>query len=142
MNPWQKIKAFLGIHTLPVHLQRGNLGEKAARKYLQQKGLKFLTANFRSRRGEIDLIFRNSNCLIFVEVKTRSSEEWVRPAAAVNARKRKLISGCAMDYLKRINRPQINIRFDIIEVLLEKGQVRQIRHLENAFTLSPPYRYG
>jgi putative endonuclease len=50
--------------------------------------LKFLTANFRSDRGEIDLIFREADCLVFVEVKTRIKGGWTRPAAAVNARKR------------------------------------------------------
>lgn len=51
------------------------VGERAARKHLQGRGLKFLTANFRSARGEVDLIFRDADCLVFVEVKTRSSEE-------------------------------------------------------------------
>ena len=46
--------------------------------------MKFLTANFRSPRGEIDLVFRDADCLVFIEVKTRSSEDWVRPAAAVD----------------------------------------------------------
>jgi putative endonuclease len=48
---------------------------------LRRQGLKFLAANFRSEHGEIDLIFRDGDCLAFVEVKTRSSEEWARPAA-------------------------------------------------------------
>ena len=62
-----------------------SLGERAASAHLQKLGLKFLTANFKSARGEIDLIFRDDDCLVFVEVKARSSEDWVRPAAAVNA---------------------------------------------------------
>ena len=70
----------------PEHLRRGELGERAAKKYLQKLGLKFLAANFRSDRGEIDLIFRDGDCLVFIEVKTRSSEGWTRPAAAVDAR--------------------------------------------------------
>jgi putative endonuclease len=61
------------------HLLRGRLGEDAARRYLQAHGLKFLTANFATRRGEIDLIFRDADGLAFVEVKTRSNEEWSRP---------------------------------------------------------------
>jgi putative endonuclease len=104
--------------------------------------LKFLTANFRSTRGEIDLVFRDGDCLVFVEVKTRSSESWVRPAAAVNARKRRLLSQCGLDYLKLLKNPQIKIRFDIVEVLLTDSAVREVRHLPNTFHLSPPYRYG
>jgi len=142
MNLWEKIKARFVRKVLPVHLQRGNLGEKAAKKFLQKRGLHFLTANFRSLRGEIDLVFRDRDCLVFVEVKTRSSEGWTRPAAAVNARKRKLLSQCALDYLRLLKNPEIKMRFDIVEVLLQDGQVREVRHLPNTFSLSKPYRYG
>jgi len=123
-------------------LRHGRLGEKVARLHLQRLGLKFLTANFRSRRGEIDLIFRDQDCLVFVEVKTRSSEDWTRPAAAVNARKRRLLSRTALDYLRLLGSPEIKIRFDIVEVLLEEGAVREVRHLPHTFSLSPPYRHG
>jgi putative endonuclease len=105
-------------------------------------GLKFLTANFRSPRGEIDLVFRDADCLVFVEVKTRSSETWTRPAAAVNARKRRLLSLTALDYLKLLDSPPVRIRFDIFEVLLADGAVSEVRHLPNTFALTPPYRYG
>ena len=118
------------------------MGERAARKHLQKQGLKFLTANFHSARGEIDLVFRDSDCLVFVEVKTRSSEDWVRPAASVNARKRRLLSQSGLDYLKLLKQPQVKLRFDIVEVLLSDGAVREVRHLPNTFHLSPPYRYG
>src|SRR5437762_13246535 len=111
--PVQWIKSLFVKKVLPLHLQRGNLGERAAKKHLRQLGLKFLTANFRSSRGEIDLIFRDQDCLVFVEVKTRSSEDWTRPAAAVNARKRRLLTKTAFDYLRLIQNPPIKIRFDI-----------------------------
>jgi putative endonuclease len=126
----------------PEHLRRGALGERAAKKHLQKLGLKFLTANFRSERGEIDLIFRDADCLVFVEVKARSSEDWTRPAAAVDARKKRLISQTALDYLRRLKNPEVKIRFDIVEVLLHDGDVREVRHLPNTFSLSKPYRYG
>ena len=84
----------------PLHLQYGELGERAAKKHLKRQGLKFLTANFRSPRGEIDLIFRDGDCLVFVEVKTRSSEEWTRPAAAVNTERRRRLTRAALDYLR------------------------------------------
>jgi len=118
--------------------------------------MKFLAANFRTRRGEIDLIFRarkevgwgnvftgnESDCLVFVEVKTRSSEDWTRPARAVDARKRRLLSLAAMDYLTLLRRPAVRIRFDIVEVLLKDGTVQEVRHLPKAFNLSAPLRYG
>ena len=79
---------------------------------------------------------------MFVEVKTRSSEDWTRPAAAVNARKRRLLSQTALDYLKLLKNPPVKIRFDIVEVLLGAGAVREIRHLPNTFPMATPYRYG
>jgi len=126
----------------PEHLRFGKAGELAARKHLQQQGLKFLAANFRSDRGEIDLIFRDEECLVLVEVKTRSSEEWTRPAAAVDSRKRRLLSQTALDYLRQLKNPKVQLRFDIVEVLLAEGNVREIRHLPNTFTLAKPYHYG
>lgn len=126
----------------PEHLRRGRLGEAAARKHLRGLGLKTLTTNFRSARGEVDLICRDTDCLVFVEVKTRSSEDWTRPAAAVNARKKRLLSQTAFDYLALLRHPEVKLRFDIVEVLLNDGEVREVRHLPNAFPLTAPYRYG
>jgi putative endonuclease len=121
---------------------RGRAGERAAKQHLQQSGLKFLTANYRSNRGGIDLVFREEDCLVFVEVKTRTAGGWTRPAAAVNAGKRLRLTRCAFDYLRSLKNPPIKIRFDIVEVLLEEGSVVEVRHLPNTFTLTAPYRYG
>jgi putative endonuclease len=142
VNIVQKLKEKLAGKTQPEHLRRGTLGERAAKKYLRQQGLKFLTANFRSDRGEIDLVFRDGDCLVFAEVKTRSSEEWSRPAAAVNAERRRRLSLCGLDYLRLLKNPPIKIRFDIVEILLADGRVREIRHLPNTFAMSAPFRYG
>ena len=142
MNFLEKIKSRITGKIQPEHLRRGILGEHAAKKFLQQRGLKFLAANFDSGRGEIDLIFRDGDCLAFVEVKTRSSENWTRPAAAVNAERRRRLSRAALDYLQRLKNPPVKIRFDIVEVLLAGGEVSEIRHLPNTFAMSRPYRYG
>jgi putative endonuclease len=142
MNLLEKLKAkFLGDEK-PEHLRRGERGERAAETYLKAQSMKFLARNFRSERGEIDLVFRDQDCLVFVEVKTRSSESWTRPAAAVDARKRRLISLTALDYLKLLRNPPVKFRFDIVEVLLRDGEVREIRHLPNTFSLSKPFRYA
>ena len=142
MSLLARIKATLTREAKPEHLRHGELGERAARKYLRRHGLKFLTANFRSARGEIDLVFRDDDCLVFVEVKTRSSEDWTRPAAAVNARKRRLLAQTALDYLRLLKNPPVKIRFDIVEVLLQDGAVHEVRHLPNSFAMEKPYRYG
>ena len=124
----------------PEHLRRGEIGEAAARKHLSKSGMKFLTANFKTKRGEIDLIFRDSDCLVFVEVKTRSDETWTRPAAAVNQRKKRLLSLTAMDYLKRLRGAKPAVRFDIVEVLIDDEKVNEVRHIANAFPLVAPFR--
>lgn len=142
MSLLERIQSWLGKTPRPEHLRRGELGERAAKRQLQQLGLKFLTANFRSERGEIDLIFRDADCLVFVEVKARSSEEWTRPAAAVDKRKRRLLTMTGLDYLKLLRNPQVKVRFDIVEVLLADGKVREVRHLPNAFPMEKPFRYG
>jgi putative endonuclease len=142
MSLWQFIKTRLRSRPRPVHLQRGQLGEEAAKRHLRRQGLKFLTANFRSPRGEIDLVFRDQDCLVFVEVKARSSEDWARPARAVDADKRRRLSKAALDYLQLLGKPAIRIRFDVVEVLLAQGGVREVRHLPNTFNLSHPYQYG
>jgi putative endonuclease len=142
MTVAQRIRSWWRGAELPLHLRYGVLGERTAKKHLRRQGLKFLTANFRSGRGEVDLVFRDDDCLVFVEVKTRSSEEWVRPAAAVNKERRQRLSRAALDYLRLLKNPQVKLRFDIVEVLLEDGAVRQVRHLPNTFEMERPYRYG
>ena len=142
MRILDRLRSLLDDTALPLHLRHGALGERAARKYLSRRGLKFLAANFRSDRGEIDLVCRERDCLVFVEVKTRSSEDWVRPAAAVDARKRRLLCQTALDYLRLLRNPPVKVRFDIVEVLLQNSSVREIRHLPNSFEMEKPCRYG
>lgn len=141
-NAWARLTRRKPAEAEPLQQARGRLGEQAARQHLKSTGMKFLTANFRSKRGEIDLIFRDQDCLVFVEVKTRSSEQWNRPAAAVDARKRRALTRVALDYLSRLGRPPIKVRFDVVEVLLHGEVVGEVRHLPNTFPFSPPHRYA
>jgi putative endonuclease len=142
MNLASQIRSWFTRPEKPLHLVHGERGEVAARKLLRRAGLKFLTANFRSDRGEIDLVFRDGDCLVFVEVKTRSSEDWIRPAAAVDAHKRRRLTLTALDYLRLLKNPRVKVRFDIVEVLLTDGTVREVRHLPNTFAMEQPHRYG
>ena len=66
MNFLAKLKARFAGKAKPEHLRRGELGERAAETHLKALGMKFLTRNFRSARGEIDLIFRDKDCLLYV----------------------------------------------------------------------------
>ncbi len=117
----------------PEHLRRGRSGERAAKRHLKKAGLKFLYANFKGDQGEIDLVFRDGEILVFVEVKTRSSESWTSPASAVNAEKQRKIIATARDYLRLLENREIPVRYDIVEVLLDAGRVTEIRHQPNAF---------
>ena len=66
----------------------------------------------------------------------------MRPAAAVDADKRRRLSQAALDYLRLLRNPPVKIRFDIVEVLLQDGKVDEVRHLPNTFAMEKPYRYG
>lgn len=126
----------------PVNLRRGQIGEHAARQHLLNLGLKFLLANYRGPHGEIDLVFRDRDCLVFVEVKARSADAWTRPAAAVNARKRRALAKTAFAYLRQLDQPRVKIRFDVVEILLEGDAVTEIRHLPAAFQIPRPWSFG
>lgn len=119
----------------PDHIERGALGERAAADHLRALGMRILVANYRGGPGEIDLVLHDSDCLVFVEVKTRSQGQWTRPASAVDARKRRLLSATALCYLREAGSPRTRIRFDIVEVLLRDGAVREVRQISNAFPL-------
>lgn len=142
MNWWHRLRRWWAGPIVPEHLRRGRLGEDAARRYLQDRGLNFLLANYRTRRGEIDLVMREGDWLVFVEVKTRTRGGWTRPSAAVDKGKRRRLSRAALTYLKSLPEPRKRVRFDVVEVLLESGAVAEVRHLRDVFAFSAPYRYG
>src|SRR5580765_2652924 len=77
----------------PQHLRRGARGEKLACRFLRRNGYKILYRNFKGRSGgEIDVVCRDRNTLVFVEVKTRTREDFGRPVAAVNRKKQNRIA--------------------------------------------------
>lgn len=138
----QRLQGLFRPDDTPDHLRKGAKGEQAAERFLSRRGHKLLARNFASRHGEIDLIFRDRDCMVFVEVKTRTGESWSRPAAAVDAGKRKNICKTALDYLKKLHFPHCQIRFDIVEVILDdEERVDEVRHLPNAFPMTEPLRY-
>src|SRR5438067_13742945 len=93
---------------LSEHLEVGSRGKKLACKVLRKAGYKILYRNFRGRRGgEVDVVCRDKNTLVFVEVKTRTRRDFGRPLDAVNAVKRKLIAGGALAWLQLLDSPDI-----------------------------------
>lgn len=105
----------------------------AAARYLKSKGLKILLKNVRVGPGELDLICRHEETLVFVEVKARQEHARERPSEAVDKRKRRLLNQSADAYLKELSNPDINVRFDIVEVTLAGDEVMEIEWLPNAF---------
>jgi putative endonuclease len=123
------------ITPLPQHLLVGRRGEQCAKKHLSSLGMKHLTSNFSCESGEIDLIFREGEILVFVEVKTRTQATEhgliVRPAGAVNQNKRDAIHATVKCYLRKIKPLRPVWRVDIVEVILDaKMNPLKITHIQ------------
>ena len=122
------------------HLQLGARGEKLACVFLRRQGYKILYRNFRARHGgEVDIVCRDGDTLVFVEVKTRKRDDAVRPSESVNAAKRKLISRGALAWLQLLDNPDILSRFDVVEIVLAENEDPRFELIRDAFELSKPY---
>jgi putative endonuclease len=120
----------------------GRFGEDIARRWLRKQGWKILYRNYRARRGgEVDIVGRDKDTLVFVEVKTRSSLAFGNPADAVDEEKQKLVIRGAWDWMRRLGHPDIFYRFDIVEVLAQDGIPPEVNHIPNAFTSADEYYY-
>ena len=111
----------------------GKQGEDKAKNYLKRRGYHILECNYRTKAGEIDLIAKEKDCLVFVEVKTRTTEEYGTPAEAVSFYKQQHMVKSAQYYLAR-HGGECECRFDVIEVRMSaKGWFRlaRINHLKN-----------
>lgn len=115
----------------------GKLGERLAARFLKkEEGMKILHRNFRAPKGgELDLVCREGDTLVFAEVKTRTSLRFGRPVEAVNKKKQMLIVRGALEWLRLLDHPDLLFRFDVVEVLLRDGEVAQINLIRNAFNL-------
>ena len=126
----------------PPHLRLGTRGENLACRFLRRNGYKILYRNFRGRTGgEIDVVCRDRDTLVFVEVKTRTREDFGRPLDAVDRDKRKRISRGGLAWLRLLDNPDILFRFDVVEVTIAEGAEPRLELLPNAFSLSEPYIY-
>ena len=108
---------------------------------MRRLGYKVLYRNYRAPKGgEVDLVCRDGDTLVFVEVKTRSSAAFGAPAEAVTRDKQRLIARGALAWLKLLKNPDIPFRFDIVEVRTQ-GKKAEATVIRNAFGLPEPYRY-
>jgi putative endonuclease len=121
----KKIKDTLKITT-------GKEGEKIAAAYLKKNGYRIMEINFRCPIGEIDIVAKEKDDLVFVEVKTRKSIELGYPEQAVGMRKQKKMSQLALWYMQKRKIADTNTRFDVVAITLipEKNEVKLI---QNAF---------
>ena len=113
----------------------GNAGEDAAVKYLKRKRYIILDRNFNIHGGEIDIIAKKGDYVVFIEVKTRSSDEYGSGAEAVNHTKQQRIIKAAQVYMLKLG--NVSARFDVVvvngKINVEKFKVEKIDHIENAF---------
>ncbi len=115
----------------------GQTGEKLAGLFLEKKGLKIIERNFRIRGGEIDLVARDGNFLVFVEVKTSYNSTGESPVFRVNNRKQARLVKAAEAYLVKRNIGENQaVRFDVVTVEFMRGKPH-VEHIENAFWAEP-----
>src|ERR1035437_2637505 len=113
--------------------ETGNLGEKLARDFLKKKGYKIIEMNYRCPAGEMDIIAKQKDCLVFVEVRTKTGTGFGSPEESVTATKRAHLRNVAVRYLQeKTNLPE-QWRIDFIAVELEPtGKVKRIEQIESA----------
>ena len=115
----------------------GARGEDIAANYLKDLGYSIIARNYRTRYGEIDIIARLGETLVFTEVKTRRTTAFGPPSAAVGSRKQAQISRVAMEYIARVKHRR-SARFDVIAILLPDNGAAEVELITNAFELHCP----
>lgn len=117
---------------MAAHNELGKTGEELAQQYLRKKHYTILQTNYKVRNIELDIIAQTKKTIVFVEVKTRSSEAFGMPEEAVDARKQQRIVRAANTYMQQYP-DDYEARFDIIAVVMKDNAEPEIRHTEDAF---------
>jgi len=111
----------------------GDIGEELARKFLKKKGYRIHETNFRCREGEIDIIAERKDCLVFVEVRTRTSSSFGSPEESVTFAKKEKLIASALAYMSSHKDLPDNWRIDFVGIELDqKGKATRIELIENA----------
>jgi putative endonuclease len=136
---------FERLRTFVSALARGDEGERIARRHLGAKpGWSFVAANWRNprdRREELDLVMRDREILVFVEVKARAAGARVAGFHAVDRRKKRVLRRAIRAYVSRLREKPRTVRFDVVEVELPAaGAAPIVRHFENIPLLGPQWR--
>jgi len=115
----------------------GKRGEEVALRFLKKKGYRIIEKNYACKMGEMDIIAKEKDTLVFIEVKTRTSALFGPPQLAVNFSKQRQLSKVALNYLKENRLEEAKARFDVVAILL--GQKEEgIELIRNAFDLNWP----
>ena len=118
----------------------GKLGEKAAQKFLKKRGYRIRETGFRCRHGEIDIIAQQRDCLVFVEVRTKSNLEFGTPEESVTQTKKERLIASALTYTTTHQDLPSLWRIDFVAVELDdKGKTKRIELIENAVEQGPPF---
>lgn len=100
---------------------------------MRRHGYRVLYRNYRTTRGEIDLVCRHGDLLVFVEVRSRASEEYGRPVETIHEAKQEALRYAARRYLELLDREDILYRFDAVEVRLKSGEIPECTLLSDFF---------
>jgi putative endonuclease len=114
----------------------GDTGERLASSFLKKKGYRILETNYRCPRGEIDIVARQKECLVFVEVRTKTNLTFGSPEESITLTKMKHLESVANYYLQNHDNLPNSWRLDLIALELEPdGKLRRIEYIENAFEI-------
>jgi putative endonuclease len=110
----------------------GRRGEEIAAEHLRGKGYSVLERNVRTRYGEIDIVARDGDCIVFVEVRTVQSAA-ISPEESVHLRKQRQIAALAMRYLQKIGQEDADWRADVVAIEVDRdGRPRRVDHIISA----------
>ena len=116
-------------------IQTGKRGEDIAVAYLKNRGYRIIERNYKCLFGEIDIVAKDGDTVVFVEVKSRKSEKFGDPQSAVGREKQKKISRISLTYLEEKNLYPCNARFDVVAIkMLPAGSIVEL--IQNAFDLA------
>lgn len=113
--------------------QFGNRGEDIAADYLEGKDFEIIERNYHYGHGELDIIAKDKDVLVFVEVKTRKNLEFGPPELAITKNKQRQVRKVAEAYMIEKNITDTDVRIDVVAILIRKNLPPKITHIENAF---------
>ena len=117
---------------MATHNELGALGEQIAVDYLIERGYQIIERNWSNGHKEIDIIAKDGDTIVIVEVKTRRSTYLVEPEIAVDVYKQRNLIWAANSYVNR-NQYDNDVRFDIISIVIDRNNEKRIEHIEDAF---------